>query len=64
MKIRYLFVCFFSSLYYLKKKKEKRLIFYGGVNDQCGVMSWAVQETGILPLLSCDSDMAAWLKHK
>ena len=28
------------------------------------VMSWAVQEKGMLPLLSCDSDMTAWLKHK
>ena len=37
---------------------------FGGVNDQCGVTSWAVQETGMLPLLSCDSGMTAWLKHK
>ena len=37
---------------------------FGGVNDQCGVTSWAVQETGLLPLLSCDSGMTAWLKHK
>ena len=29
------------------------------VNDQCSVTSWAVQETGMLPLLSCDSDMTA-----
>ena len=29
----------------------------GYVNDQCSVTSWAVQETGMLPLLSCDSDM-------
>ena len=29
------------------------MVFYsfGGVNDQCGVTSWAVQETGMLPLL-------------
>ena len=27
------------------------------VNDQCSVTSWAVQETGMLPSLSCDSDM-------
>ena len=26
--------------------------------------SWAVQETGMLPFLSCDSDMTAWLKGK
>ena len=37
---------------------------FGGVNDQYGVKSWAVQETGMLPLLSCDSGMTAWLKHK
>ena len=40
------------------------LYSFGGVNDQCSVTSWAVQETGMLPLLSCDSDMTAWLKHK
>ena len=40
------------------------LYSFGGVNDQCGVTSWAVQETGMLPLLSCGSDMTAWLKHK
>ena len=40
------------------------LYSFGGVNDQCGVTSWAVQETGMLPLLSCDSDLTAWLKHK
>ena len=37
---------------------------FGGVNDQCGVVSWAVQETGMLPLLSCNSGKTAWLKHK
>ena len=40
------------------------LYSFGEVNDQCGVMSWAVQETGIVPLLSCNSDMTTWLKHK
>ena len=40
------------------------LYSFGGVNDQCGATSWAVQETGMLPLLSCDSDLTAWLKHK
>ena len=30
------------------------------VSDQCHATSWAVQETGMLPLLSCDSDMTAW----
>ena len=38
---------------------------FGGVNDQCRVTSCGVQETGMLPLLSCDSGMIAWLiKHK
>ena len=37
---------------------------FGGVNDQCGVTLWAVQGTRMLPLLSCDSGMTAWLKHK
>ena len=40
------------------------LYSFGGVNDQCSVTSWAVQETGMLPLLSCDSGMTARLKHK
>ena len=40
------------------------LYSFGGVNHQCGVTSWAVQETGMIPFLSCDSDMTAWLKHK
>ena len=34
------------------------------VNDQRRTTSWAVQETGMLPLLSCDSDMTAWQKGK
>ena len=29
------------------------LYSFGGENDQCGVTSWAVQETGMFPLLSC-----------
>ena len=40
------------------------LYSFGGVNDQCSATSWAVQETGMLPLLSCDSDMTAWLTIK
>ena len=43
---------------------SKALYSFEGVNDQCSVTSWAVQETGMLPLLSCDSGMNAWLKHK
>ena len=38
--------------------------FFGGVNDQYSVTSLALQETGMLPLFSCDSGMTAWLKHK
>ena len=34
---------------------------FGGVNDQCGVTLWAVQQTGMLLLLSCDSGMTACL---
>ena len=40
------------------------LYSFGEVNEQRGVMSWAMQETGIVPLLSCDRDMTAWLKNK
>ena len=37
--------------------------FFGGVNDKCGVTWWAVQKSGMLPLLPCDSGMTAWLKQ-
>ena len=40
------------------------LCSFGGVNDQYGATSWAVHETGMIPLLSCDNDMTAWLKDK
>ena len=40
------------------------LYSFGEVNDQCSATSWAMQETGMLPLLSCDSEMTAWLKEK
>ena len=40
------------------------LCSFGGVNDQCGTSSWAVHETGMIPLLSCDKDMTAWSKDK
>lgn len=40
------------------------LCSFGGVNDQCGAASWALHETRMTPLLSCDNDMTAWLKHK
>ena len=38
---------------------------FGGNYDQCGATSWAVQETGMLPLMSFDNDMmTVWLKDK
>ena len=40
------------------------LCSFRGVNYQCGATSWAVHETGMIPLLSCDNDMTAWLKDK
>ena len=40
------------------------LCSFEGVNDQCGAMSWAVHETGMIPLLPCDNDMTTWLKDK
>ena len=40
------------------------LYSFGGVSDQCGATSWVVQETGMLPLFSCDIDVTAWLKDK
>ena len=40
------------------------LYSFGGKNDQCGATSWAVQERGMLPLLSCDNDRTEWLKGK
>ena len=41
------------------------LYSFGGKNDQCGATSWAVQETGMLPLMSLDNDMmTVWLKDK
>ena len=41
------------------------LYSFGGKNDQCGATSWAVQETGMLPLMSFDNDMmTVWLKDK
>ena len=40
------------------------LCSFGGVNDQCGAASWALHETGMTTLLSCDNAMTTWLKHK
>ena len=37
---------------------------FGGVGDQCGATSWAAHETGMVPLLSCEINMTAWLKEK
>ena len=40
------------------------LCSFGGVNDHCSTTSWAMHETGMIPLLSCDNGMTAWLKDK
>ena len=40
------------------------LCSFGGVNNQCSAKSWAVQETGMLPLLCSDNHMTASLKDK
>ena len=63
-----IFLCFTSGVFEVLEgdlfQDDFTMAFYSfeRVNDQCGVTSWAVQETGMLPLLSCD--MTAWLKHK
>ena len=65
-----MFLCFTSGVFEVLKgdlfQDDFTMVLYsfGGVNDQCSVTSWAVQETGMLPLWSCDSGMTAWLKHK
>ena len=40
------------------------LCFFGGVSDQCGATAWALHETGMVSLLSCENDMTEWLKGK
>ena len=70
LRFRGNFFCFSSGLFEILESDlfqdnfSMALYSFGGVNDQCSVTSWAVQETGMLPLLSCGSDMTAWLKHK
>ena len=65
-----IFLCFSSGVFEFVESDlfqdnfSMALYSFGEVNDQCGVMSWAMQETGIVPFLSCDSNMTAWLKHK
>ena len=65
-----IFLCFTSDVFEVLEgdlfQDDFMMAFYsfGGVNDQCALTSWAVQETGMLPLLSCDSGMTTWLKHK
>ena len=57
------FFCFSSGVFEILESDllhdnfSMALYSFGGVNDQCGVTSWAVQETGMIPLLSCGSDM-------
>ena len=56
-----IFLCFTSGVFEVLEgdlfQDDFTMAFYsfGGVNDQCGVTSWAVQETGMLPLLSYDN---------
>ena len=64
------FFCFTSGVFEVLEgdlfHDDFTMAFYsfGGVKDQCDVTSWAVQETGMFPLLSRDSVMTAWIKHK
>ena len=64
------FLCFSSGVFEIlgsdlfQDNFKTALYSFGGVNDQCDAKSWAVQETGMLPLLPCDSDVTAWLKDK
>lgn len=37
---------------------------FGSLDNECGATPWAVQDAGMIPLLSCDNDMTAWLKEK
>ena len=59
------FFCFSSRVFAILESGlfqdnfSMALFSFEGLNDQCSVTSWAVQETGMLPLLSCDSDMTA-----
>ena len=62
-------LCFYQVLEIVESDKFQdnftmALCSFGGVNDQCSATSWAVHETGMIPLLSCDNDMTAWLKDK
>ena len=65
-----IFLCFSSGVFEVLESDlfqdnfSTAFYSFGGVNDQCSVTPWAVQETGMLPLLSCDSSMTAWLKPK
>ena len=53
------FFCFSSGVFEILESDlfqdnfSMALYSFGGENDQCGVTSWAVQETGMFPLLSC-----------
>ena len=64
------FLCFSSGLFEIlgsdlfQDNFTMALYSFGGKNDQCGATSWAVQERGMLPLLSCDNDRTEWLKGK
>ena len=54
------FLCFSSGVFKILESNlfqdnfKMALYSFGGVNDQCGATSWAVQDpTGMLALLSC-----------
>ena len=62
-------LCFYQVLEIAESDKFQDhftmpLCSFGGVNDQCSATSWAMHETGMIPLLSCDNDMTAWSKDK
>ena len=52
------FFCFTSGVFEVLEGDlfhddfSKALYSFGGVNDQCGVTSWAVHEIGMLPLIA------------
>ena len=47
------FFCFSSGVFDILESDLFQDNSFQGVNDQCSVTSWAVQETGMLSLLSC-----------
>jgi len=37
---------------------------FGKDEDHCGAVQWALHDSTVLPLLSCNSDLSSWLKDK